>query len=391
MAKKELWTRILQRREETTNLLKRMVNTPSVTGNQEAYRAMASIISKEMEAMGFKTDWIGVDHRKPNVVGILNPGGHPVLLLNGHTDVVPTGPHEDWEADPFGGQLDGGRLFGRGACDMKGGLAAMVTGTKVFLESEPEMKGTLILTATVDEEIGGLDGLKYLIDQGLEADFGVVCEPTDLNIVNVCKGLVWIKLTTQGKEAHGSMPEMGINAISKMINILLNLEEIPPSTLSHRILGHGTMNVGVIHAGSKPNIVPGTCEAQIDVRYLPGESHEEVLRKIQMAIEGLRIKDSHIEAKAEIVRYRIPVELPEDAEVINRISGATEKATGIRPKLRGMVSPGDMEHLFRAGISSVMFGPGSEKIAHCPNERVSIDSILLGALIYAQLFTDVLT
>ena len=388
MVKKNPW---IQHRDQTISLLRRMVRVPSVTGDKERYNTMASTISKELTAMGFEAEWSGVDPGKPNVVGILNPGGHPVLLLNGHIDVVPAGSQEHWEMDPFGGQLDGDRLFGRGACDMKGGLTAMLIGTEIFLKSKPKMKGSLILAATVDEEIGGLDGLKYLVSQGLKADLGVVCEPTDLNIVNVCKGLVWIKLTTQGREAHGSMPEMGVNAISKMTKILSELEEAPPFSGSHDVLGPETINVGVVHAGTKPNVVPGTCEAQIDIRYLPGQSHEEILRKIERTIEGLRSKDPDIEAKAEIIRYRIPVEVPDHAEIINRISGATKKVTGSPPKLRGMVSPGDVEHLFKAGISSVMFGPGSESLAHCPNEWVSIDSILTGALIYAQLFADVLT
>ena len=368
-----------------------MVQAPSITGDPEGYRAMASIISKEMESLGFQTKWLGVNADKPNVVGILNPGKEPLLLFNGHMDVVPPGSPETWGRDPFAGQQEGDRFYGRGACDMKGGLVAMILGAKMFLETSPIIRGGIILTATVDEEIGGFDGLKYLMDQGLKANFGVVCEPTDLNIVNVSKGLVWISLKTKGREAHGSMPEMGINAISKMAQLLIKLEEDPPCSGIHPILGHSSINVGAIHAGTKPNIVPGACEAQIDVRYLPGQTPEEVLNKIEEVIDQFKTKDPHLQAHVEMMRFRMPVEIPENSEIIIEIRRAIEKVTGIPAQLRGMVSPGDLEHLIRAGIPSVMVGPGSETLAHSANEWISIDSILMGASIYANLLFEVLT
>jgi acetylornithine deacetylase/succinyl-diaminopimelate desuccinylase family protein len=378
-------------RDQAVHLLRTLVEIPSVTGEKEGYKAMAAVISEEMEAMGFETEQIGVDNGKPNVVGTFNPDGKPVLLLNGHIDVVPPGPPEHWKMDPFSLQIDGDRLFGRGACDMKGGLVAMLLGARMFLESEPTLRGSLILTATVDEEIGGFDGLGYLMDHGMRADFGVVCEPTDLNIVNVFKGLIWIKLISEGKEAHGSMPENGVNAIDKMAKVLNKLEKTPPWTGCHPILGNGTINVGVIHAGTKPNVVPGKCEAQIDVRYLPGQTHKDVLRNVEATISELKNQDNQLEARAEIIRYRMPAEIPAASEIISRVSMAAERVTGRRPTLRGMVSPGDVEHLFRSRIPSIMFGPGSESLAHCPNEWVSIDSILTGSAIYARLFADVLT
>ena len=378
-------------REQTINLLTRMVQAPSVTGDTKGYQTIASILSEEMESMGFNTERVGIEAGKPNVVGTIDKGSHPVLLLNGHVDVVPPGPRENWEMDPFQGKLEGDRLFGRGACDMKGGLAAMLTGAKIFLDSRPKLRGSLILTGTVDEEIGGFDGLKYLMDQGLRADLGIVCEPTELKIANVSKGLVWIELKTQGKEAHGSMPERGVNAISKMARLLLSLEANPPCSGTHEVLGSGTFNIGAIHAGTKPNIVPGICEAQIDVRYLPGQSHEEIVRQIEDLIRESKSQDPDLLAQVGVIRYRIPVEVPENAEIIRRISRATEEVTGRRPELRGMVSPGDVEHLFRVGIPGVMFGPGSESLAHTANEWISIDSALTASLIYATLMRDILT
>lgn len=266
----------------------------------------------------------------------------------------------------------------------------MILGAKIFVSAKPRMRGSLILTATVDEEIGGFDGLKYLMDRGVRADFGVVCEPTDLKIVNVSKGLVWIRLETKGREAHGSMPERGINAISKMAKILSRLERTSFYSQPHRVLGPGTINIGTIQAGSKPNIVPGVCEAQIDIRFLPGQSHEEMIRNVEQVIEEVKAEDPDINAKVELIRFRSPVEIPENAEIIQRISRVSEKITGSKPELRGMVSPGDVEHLFTAGIPSVMFGPGSESLAHEANEWTSIESVITGALLYAALMRDIL-
>jgi succinyl-diaminopimelate desuccinylase len=274
---------------------------------------------------------------------------------------------------------------------MKGGLTAMLLGARMFLEPKPNLKGSLILTATVDEEIGGFHGLKFLMDQNLEADFGIICEPTGLEIVNVCKGLVWIGLKTLGKEAHGSMPERGVNAITKMAKILMKLEGAPLFSERHEILGQGTLNPGVIHGGERPNMVPGVCVAQIDVRYLPGQTHEQVIREIENILNAIKNEDADFRAEAELIRFRSPVEIAEDSEIVQRVSWASEKVTGTKPKLRGMVSPGDLEHLCHAGIPSVMFGPGSESLAHESNEWISVDSIVTGAVIYASLMKKMLT
>ncbi len=373
-------------RDEIIQLTQKLVRVPSLSGDVRGLSQIAQIISEEMKETGFSVELIEAEKGLTNVIGTFRGAANaPCLLFNGHTDVVPAQVGGDWSVEPFSAEIKEGRIYGRGACDMKGGLAAMLAAPKIIFSLFPEYPVNLILTATVDEEIGGFNGLKYVVDQGIKADMGIVCEPSDLKIVNVCKGLLQLRLRTKGKSAHGGVPEQGINAISKMLKILSRLEEYDFKPTSHEILGKPTLNIGRIGGGQKPNVVPDSCEAEIDIRYLPGKNHLQVIDDLEKLIGEIREKDPQIETEIEIIRYRSSLEIAKDSPVIKRIREAGEKVLGKCPEFRGMITPGDSEYLVKAGIPSVLFGPGNDHLAHSSDEWIAINDILTATKIYAAI------
>jgi acetylornithine deacetylase/succinyl-diaminopimelate desuccinylase-like protein len=274
---------------------------------------------------------------------------------------------------------------------MKGGIAAMLFAAERAIATMNHFNGELILTATVDEEIGGFRGLKFLLDEGMRADMAIVCEPTNLQISNVYKGLFWVKLTTRGKEVHGSKPERGINAISMMAKIVLGLADFSNVFSSRDILGKPTLNIGTISGGTRPNVVPPICEIELNVRFLPGQNIEMMLDRINEVIEKTRHNAPDINCEiSPIIRERMALEIKKDEPIIQLIREATKKVTGRYPEFRGMASPGDVEHLVKAGIPAVMFGPGDHQ-AHAANEWIEIDQIVKAMEIYTRVIIDFLS
>lgn len=371
-------------KNEIIQLAQKLIRVPSFSGDTQGLSRIAAIISEEMKKMGFSVELIEAEKGLTNVIGTFRgSAGAACLLFNGHTDVVPAQSGGDWSVDPFSAEIKEGRIYGRGACDMKGGLAAMLAAPKIAFSLFPEYRGNLILTATVDEEIGGFRGLKFAVEQGVKADMGIVCEPSDLKIVNVCKGLLQLRLRTKGKSAHGGVPEQGVNAISKMLKILMKLENYDFEQTPHNVLGKPTVNIGRIGGGQRPNVVPDSCETEIDIRYLPGKNHLQIIDDLERLIVELRKKDPQIETEIEIIRYRSSLEIAKDSPVIRTIMEAAQGILGRHLELRGMITPGDSEYLVNAGIPSVIFGPGDEHLAHSANEWIAINDILTATEIYA--------
>jgi len=373
-------------KDEIIRLVQELVRIPSFSGDAHGLSRIAQVISGEMSRNGFSIQLIEAEEGLTNVIGKYQGSNNaPWILFNGHTDVVPVQRDEDWIVEPFSAEIKDGRIYGRGACDMKGGLAAMLAAPKIVFSLFPEYKGNIILTATVDEEIGGFKGMKYIVEQGIKADMGIVCEPTDLKIVNVCKGLLWLKLRTKGKSAHGGMPEHGINAVYKMAKILNRLEDYDFKQAPHDVLGKPTINIGRITGGARPNIVPDSCEAEIDIRYLPNQNRQEIIDELKELISELKREDHQIDAEIDIIRYRSSVEISKEEKVIQTIMEAFGEVMGNYPEFRGMVTPADSEYLVNAGIPSVMFGPGADQLAHTTNEWIAIDEILNAVKIYATI------
>jgi Acetylornithine deacetylase/Succinyl-diaminopimelate desuccinylase and related deacylases len=214
---------------------------------------------------------------RANIVGYLGGKGEwpsaPTLLVACHLDVVPAG--DDWKRNPFEAWIEDGRIYGRGSSDNKGQMASMMAVARFLKEHESGLKGQLILAGVADEERGSALGLEYLLNEcGIKADYAIIPDVAhNMKLIDVTeKGALFLEITSHGKQAHGSRPEAGINAIENMMPLLERIKQLKFQKTSHPLHTPPTINLGSIHSGTAPNIVPALCKAQLDIRYLPDDS-----------------------------------------------------------------------------------------------------------------------
>ena len=236
------------------------------------------IVVKSMKELGMKVKIIG-DKKRPNILGEVGHGSPSIAILC-HMDVVP--PGRNWKSDPFKPKVKNGRLYGRGACDDKGPYAASWAAVKAVLKKD-KLKGKIILGAVADEERGSKEGIKLLLDRKkLDCDFCFIPDGGKMNEAVIGeKGMLWLKFASIGKGAHGSNPEKGVNAITRMIEFLLNVTKLKINKTIDRHFTPMTINLGEIKGGEAPNMVASYCEATVDIRYPLGIKKEDIIEKIK--------------------------------------------------------------------------------------------------------------
>jgi acetylornithine deacetylase/succinyl-diaminopimelate desuccinylase-like protein len=304
---------------------------------------------------------------RPNVIARLVPRGrvrHRVLLVP-HLDTVPaTNP------DQYVPRTENGRLYGRGSCDTKGSVAAMLSALSALTGPRRRPESTEIVFAGVVDEEDIQAGSRALVQTGIKADLAIVGEPTRLQVVTANKGNLWLRFETRGRSAHGSRPELGKNAVHVMARIVDVLETDYARTLrrrKHRLLGHPTISVGTISGGTQANIVPDRCELTADRRTLPGETEAEVLREVKGLLRRKGLKALLSNAKnADCPPLETDARLP-FVRAFMKIAGQS------RPL--GVHYFCDASVLSKGGIPSVVFGPGDIAQAHTPDEWISLHSL----------------
>jgi len=328
---------------------------------------------------------------RPNVYCVLRGSEDtPILMLNGHTDVVPAG--EGWTTDPFGGAIESDRLYGRGAADMKGGLAAMMVAMKSLAFAKVGLRGTLIFSAVVDEEQAE-SGTRRMLESGIKSDFAVVGEPTNLRVASASKGDVYYEITTTGRSAHSSTPGLGTNAISKMADIIEAINGLSKEleAKKHELLGFPTHSVGTIEGGTATNVVPSICRVTVDRRTLPGESGADGKAELESLIERLRKKDPKLRAEVRTLMEASPMEVPSDHPFVQTAREAVRHVLGSDRGLVGLSGATDAQLLYNLSkIPSVILGPGELSQAHQPDENVSLSEVAEAAKIYTRLALSLL-
>ena len=351
-----------------------LVSTPSVNPQLEeggsGEREAAFLVSEWLELWGLDTRITEISPNRFNVIGKLEGEG-PTLLLNGHLDTVGIG---GMTVPPFDAKVEGGRIWGRGSCDMKAGLAAILAATKRLSAEGP--RPNLIVAMTADEEHASL-GMYALADSSPSADFAIVTEPTRLAVMPAHKGFLWVRAIFKGRAAHGSRPDLGIDAIrhaALYVSALDDYGEQLTSRPAHPLLKHGSVHAGTIQGGSAASVYPDACEIVLERRTMPGERPEKVLQEFQRILDELSEREADLSASLEQMLERPGTEVPEDSRLVQGLLKAGQKH-GIPPVGEGMTAWVDAALLNGIGIPAVCYGPGNIAQAHSADEWVELAQI----------------
>jgi len=410
---RRLFARIEDKRDDLVALTRDLIRIPTVNPPGDAYTPCAEFIGDRLKGRGFAIEYlraqgtIGDSDRYPrtNVVARIE-GGRPgrCVHFNSHIDVVEAG--KGWTVDPFGGEVRDGKVYGRGACDMKGGLAASIIAVEALLEEMPDFAGAIEISGTVDEESGGYGGVAWLAERGHfsppRVDHVIIPEPLDPD--RVClghRGVWWAEIETLGRIAHGSMPFLGVSAIRNMGAFLDSVErDLYPRLDARRtrmpVVPEGarasTLNFNSIHGGLSEGFeglpsacVADSCRLVLDRRFLIEESLPSVRAEIVELLERLERERPGFAWRLRDLWSVDPTLTDESAPVVRALDAAIEGLLGRRPA--HICSPGtyDQKHVARIGHlhDCVAYGPGVLELAHQPDEWVGIDDMVLSAKVMA--------
>jgi succinyl-diaminopimelate desuccinylase len=404
-----LMARIDGKRDQLIQLTQDLIRIPTLNPPGENYQAICDFLEKRLSAHGFETQLIrafgtpGDSEKYPrwNIIA-RRDGKHSgdCVHFNSHTDVVEVGA--GWTFAPFGAEISDGKIYGRGACDMKGGLAASIIAAEAFIEEHPDFHGAIEISGTADEESGGYGGVAYLAEHGHFSPEKVqhVIIPEPLNKDRIClghRGGWWAEIETKGEIAHGSMPFLGDCAVRHMGAVLGEFEDkLFPAMAARRtdmpVVPEGakqsTMNINSIHGGQKEqsddftglpaHCVPDSCRIVIDRRFLVEEPLDQVRGEVTALLDGLVQTRPDFEYQMTELNSVLPSMTDKSAPVVETVAQAIKDVMGKAPEY--VASPGtyDQKHIDRIGKlkNCIAYGPGILELAHKPDEYIGIDDML---------------
>ena len=404
-----LMVRIEGKRDDLIQLTQDLIRIPTLNPPGENYGVICDFLNKRLKASGFETQLIrafdtpGDSERYPRWNIIARRDGTSLgdcVHFNSHTDVVEVG--SGWTVDPFGGEIADGNIYGRGACDMKGGLASSIIAAEAFIEQYPNFSGAIEISGTADEESGGYGGVAYLAEHGHFSPDKVqhVIIPEPLQKDRIClghRGGWWAEIETKGEIAHGSMPFLGDCAVRHMGAVIHEFEDkLFPIMAARRtdmpVVPEGakssTMNINSIHGGQKEqgddftglpaHCVPDSCRIVIDRRFLVEEPLDQVRNEVTDLLEGLRDTRTDFEYELTELNSVLPSMTDKTAPVVETVAQAIEDVMGKAPEY--VASPGtyDQKHIDRIGKlkNCIAYGPGILEMAHKPDEYIGINDML---------------
>ncbi|MCC7031968.1 MAG: acetylornithine deacetylase/succinyl-diaminopimelate desuccinylase family protein [Acidobacteria bacterium] len=388
-----------------------MVRIPTVNPPGEHYEDCARFIGDTLARLGFDIEYFAAEgrpehtarHPRLNVVGTRTGlAARPTVHLNGHFDVVPAG--EGWTLDPFGGVVRDGKIYGRGSCDMKAGIAAAAFAAAAIRRAGVPVPGTIEVSGTVDEESGGFAGVAWLAERGrlssTRTDYCIIPEP--LNVDRVCvghRGVYWFEVAARGHIAHGSMPFLGVSAIDGMGHLLQAIrEELLPALAARRtevpVVPDGarqaTLNINGIFGGQPVDgiqtpCVADVCRAVFDRRFLLEEGFEQTKREVEAVLDRVRARIPRVQYGLRDLMVVHPTRTPDDSPVIAAIEAGVGHVLG--RKATRVASPGTYDHKHVARIAGVQhcvaYGPGELEQAHQPDEYCRVDDLVASTKVLA--------
>lgn len=356
------------------DLLVRLVQRPSITSDataiESALTTLSAYLSESQIEVGISRSAAGVPTLKAHLAGS-RAGAN--ILLQGHMDVVPT--DDGWQRDPFGAEIDGGYLHGRGACDMKAGLASFAGVLRALASSGGLDQGSVTLLVDVDEETGSDHGLiPYIAEHGLsEFDWAICGEPTGLHPFLGNRGLLWVGITVEGAAAHAGIPGAGLNPVPVAAELVTDLQD-RDRLAAGSPTGSAPLTVTTFHAGTVPNSIAEKAILTIDRRLHPHDSATAVLGDLTDAIEQVAARHPRFGITAEVIKRWPPCLLDEDSDLAQAAHHAAQSITG-QATFGFDQACNDASFLSEAGVPTIIWGPGDPALAHTSEERVSLTEI----------------
>jgi acetylornithine deacetylase len=402
-------------REEIINFLQKLISYPSVTGNEREIQSFISAWLKERLSItvdAWEPDltelkrhpgYVPVErgyNDRPNVVGLYKGhGSGRSLLFNGHVDVIPAGPEEAWQTNPWAGTVRDGKIFGRGASDMKAGLAAYPMAMNAIIKSGVNLKGSVALEYTVDEELSG-NGTLAAITRGYTADAGISGETSSMNVQPASIGRIWYEIQVKGKPAGIQTQWEGVNAIDKGYTVVKKVSEFQEERMkriTHPLYPNIRETipclVGVFQAGSYPSAFPDSCLLKGSMATVPGEDSNSVKDEFKRHLKSSTSTDSWLKDHPPVIRYTgyfaEPSEIPVSHPIVKSLSTAYATALGTNATISGRTGAADIRFLNKyANTPTVIFGPGPTDQMHATNEYARIDDLIAATKVYALTILD---
>lgn len=377
-------------RGDSLALLRRLVaidsRNPSLVPGGPGEGEVARALGEVMRTWGFD---VTLQEVAPGRLNVIARGGRPgagrSLLFNGHLDVVGT---DGMVHAPFACEEREGRLFGRGSCDMKGGVAAMCAAAARAVDAG--LGGEIIVAAVADEEFESI-GTRGIVASGVHADAAIVTEPTRLAINPAHRGFTWVELEFRGRAAHGSRYDLGIDAVSHAGLVLAELHQVQRDVLVHRthpLLGRASLHAAMIEGGSGWSTYADRCTVRVERRTLPGERTADVIREFEAACERARTRAGDpMDVSVRHVFTQVPSDVAVDAPIVRALEGAL-RAEGEPVCVEGMTAWTDAAILNDAGIPAICYGPGDITLAHSAEEWVPLDEVERATRVLTRLARD---
>lgn len=369
------------------NVLADLVRIPST--NPGAYEsALARRVVEWFDRTPVTAELVESMPGRFSVGAVLEGSGEgPRLILNGHLDTVPIDNEDLWTVEPFGAAVNDGYLYGRGACDMKAGLAVQIAVAHHLAANRDRLKGTLVLHFAAGEERAE-PGTLSLLEAGYRGDYGIVTEPTELRIAAATRGLAPLHIRLKGRSIHASRGHLGINPTWGLKWVLEALEEYRHDLekRDHPLLSHGSCTPTVVNGGVTPNAVADSVDLWVDRRLIPGETVDGELREVTQRLLAARPADSQVAVEVSVAYNRFePAEISVDSPLIHQLLRSVERVTGRPGEVYGAPYSSDVRNLVNdAGMDAVNFGPGNVAECHCADERVSLEQLETAARVIAD-------
>jgi succinyl-diaminopimelate desuccinylase len=383
--------------DEVVQLTQNLVRIDSVASPGRPHEALvARFLETRLRSDGFEVHWTDVEPERPNIVADWIGSGMPgkLLLLEGHTDVVTEGDRSAWAHDPFSGDLEDGKLHGRGAADMKGGLAAAIVALETVKRLAPDLPGRVRLLIPCDEE-GMMRGIKRMVQDGWHrgpdgcaADGAIICEPEENELCLFQRGGIRVAVTFTGRQAHGAMPYAGLNPIPALARFVLELRvvqnELQRLLGEHPVLGFPWLTPTVLEAGNLPqlNVMHADALVALDIRTVPGVDHGDIHSRLKTILETLE-REEGVRTRYEIIDDRPWTATDPGASIVRALEAAHPFSLMREPRYGGVPGTTDGTFLHRAGVPIVTVGPGDREIPHQVNEFVRVDELVKSARLYA--------